>query len=407
MIQTHFSIMSVEFISLSAVAAILLAVFSGLTRQIAFLAVNVFFLWSLLLGPMGALSTIGFCLLGYVLTRLIARRSQFGVLVGALSIYILLFMYMRRYDFLTWILPQSVLTQALSTVGLSFLLFKIVHVMIEAHSGTLGPLQFSTYLNYCLNFTTFMMGPIQRYQDYYQQWFGTKEAIPLKFKSHLDAVVRVLVGLVKVYVLAEWFGDWALSSRTDLRALSLNGLFVKVYAFYFYLYLNFSGYCDVMIGVGSLLGVKPPENFNFPFLARNISDFWLRQHRSLTLWLTDYVFSPAYKWALETRQLGDRPLLAANGALMLTMLVSGLWHGTTLSFLLFGITHGIFLIIYRTWDTILTRSYGPARVRAWRAKWPVRLIGIGLTFNATAFAFIFFRLDAAQIAKLFGGFGIL
>ena len=263
--QTQLSLMAVEFLSLSAVAAILLAVFRGMTRQIAFLAVNVFFVWSLLLGPKGALSTIGFCLLGYGLTRLIAWRSRFGALVGALSMYVLLFVYMRRYDFLTWILPQSVLTQALSTVGLSFLLFKIVHVMIESHSGTLGPLQFVTYLNYCLNFTTFMMGPIQRYQDFYNQWFGTKEALPRDFKSHLDAALRVLVGLVKVYVLAEWFGDWALSPRTDLRALSLNGLFVKVYAFYFYLYLNFSGYCDVMIGVGSLLGVKPPENFNLPF----------------------------------------------------------------------------------------------------------------------------------------------
>ena len=149
--------------------------------------------------------------------------------------------------------------------------------------------------------------------------------------------------------------------------------------------------------VGSLLGVKPPENFHLPFLAHNISDFWLRQHRSLTLWLTDYIFSPAYKWALSSRWFYSYPLLAANGALLITMLISGLWHGTTLSFLLFGVTHGVFLVVYRTWDTCLTRRFGAQRVRAWRACWPVRVAGIIITFNATAFAFIFFRLDTAQI----------
>jgi D-alanyl-lipoteichoic acid acyltransferase DltB (MBOAT superfamily) len=312
---------------------------------------------------------------------------------------------MRRYDFLAWVVPDQMLTQALSTIGLSFLFFKVVHVMIEARSGTLGALQLPTFLNYCLNFTTFTMGPIQRYQDFYGQWSGANEAGPAEFDGYLDAVLRILVGMVKAYVLAEWFGDRALKPNTDLWDLSVVGLFVQVYAFYFFLYLNFSGYCDVMIGIGSLLGIKPPENFNYPFLARNVSDFWLRQHRSLTLWLTDYVFSPAYKSALSNGILARRPLLAANCALMTTMLVSGLWHGTTLSFLLFGITHGVYLVVYRTWDTMLKNRFGVKRVQAWRESWPVQLTGIGLTFNATAFAFIFFRLDSSQIANLISRVG--
>ena len=91
----------------------------------------------------------------------------------------------------------------------------------------------------------------------------SKEAIPLRFEAHLDAILRILLGLVKIYILAEWFQGRALRPNTDLVELSLLGLFVKVYAFYFFLYLNFSGYCDVVIGVGSLMGVKPPENFNY------------------------------------------------------------------------------------------------------------------------------------------------
>jgi alginate O-acetyltransferase complex protein AlgI len=395
----NLSLMSVEFFALSVAAVALLTVFSGVPRQIAFLVVNLFFLWGLLLGPQGASSTVVFCLLGYALIRLILRYPRAGFWF-ALCIYVGLFVYMRRYDFLTWVVPGELLTRALSTIGLSFLFFKVIHVMIEARSGTLGTLQFPTFLNYCLNFTTFVMGPIQRYQDFQGQWNEIKEAIPLRFEAHLDAVLRILIGLVKVYLLAVWFEHRGLQSDTDLLKLSLAGLFVQVYCFYFFLYLNFSGYCDVVIGVGSLMGIKPPENFNLPFLAQNISDFWLRQHRSLTLWLTDYIFSPAYKWALSNRRLSSHPLLAVNGALLMTMLISGLWHGTTLSFFLFGVAHGFFLVVYRTWDTLLVRQFGIQKVRAWRTRWPVRLAGIALTFNATAFAFIFFRLDTAQIEKV-------
>ena len=172
-----FSLLSVQFLALSVAAVLLLTVLSGLTRQIVFLTINVLFLSGLLLGPEGAASTVLFCLLGYLLTRLILRYSRVGFWV-ALTVYVGLFVYMRRYDFLAWVVPGQFLTQALSTIGLSFLFFKVVHVMIEARSGTLGSFQFPTFLNYCLNFTTFAMGPIQRYQDFHAQWNEIKKAIP-------------------------------------------------------------------------------------------------------------------------------------------------------------------------------------------------------------------------------------
>jgi D-alanyl-lipoteichoic acid acyltransferase DltB (MBOAT superfamily) len=311
---------------------------------------------------------------------------------------------MRDYEFLHWALPESMLTNILSTVGLSFLFFKIVHVMIEARSGTLCSLEFLTYLNYCLNFTTFMMGPIMRYQDYYAQWHGQKQAIPLCFETHLDAVLRILVGLFKAYVIADRLVPLALAHNSDILGLPLSVLLLRIYAFYFFLYFNFAGYCDVVIGIGSLLGVRPPENFNKPFLARNISDFWLRMHRSLTLWLTDYIFSPAYKWALEKDWFVSRPLLAMNIALLLTMLVSGLWHGTTLSFLLFGLAHGVYFIIYRTWDTLGAKRFGKKSLREWRRRWSFQLLGMFITFNAVAFSLIFFRLDEKQALQVFARF---
>jgi D-alanyl-lipoteichoic acid acyltransferase DltB (MBOAT superfamily) len=387
-----------EFVALSLAAIALSAVLRGPARQIAFLSVNLLFLAGLLLGIRGATVAVSFTLIGYGLVLLSRRRPD--RLWLAIGMYTVAFVYMRSYDFLPWILPDGLLTRALAIVGLSFLLFRVLHVMIDAASGTIEGLDFLTYLNYCLAFTTYTMGPIQRYQDYVAQWSGAKEAIPREFEAHLDAVLRVLLGLVKAYVLGAWFQERALRPDTDLLALSPAGLIVRTYSFWFFLYLNFSGYCDVVIGIGSLLGVRPPENFDKPFIARNISDFWLRQHRSLTLWLTDYVFTPCYKKALSHRITGRYPVGMANLCLMFTMLVSGLWHGTTLAFFLFGVVHGLWFVVYRTWDTLLIRARGRKRVRELRAKWSWHLAGIFLTFNATAFAFIFFQVRTERLLEV-------
>ena len=388
------ALMSPWFLGVALTAIVLVSALRGVPRQLAFLGLNIVFIGGFLLGPLGALSTILFALLGYGLVLASTDRWKLALAIVA---YVALFVYLRGYGFLAWVLPESFLVRALSTVGLSFLFFKVVHVIIDAHAGVLGRLDPLTYLNYCLNFTTFVMGPIQRFQDYRDQWTGEKEAIPLNFEAHLDAALRILVGLFKVYVLAAFFESRALQLDTDLSSLSPAGLIVQAYAFWFYLYLNFAGYCDVVIGIGSLLGVRPPENFNKPFLARNISDFWQRQHRSLTLWLTDYVFNPTYKHLLSSGWARTHKAWAAYIALMLTMVVSGLWHGTTISFLLFGLVHGSWFVIYRIWDDFLNKRLGKKRVQLFRANPLVQVGGIVLTFNATALAFIFFRASPESV----------
>jgi D-alanyl-lipoteichoic acid acyltransferase DltB (MBOAT superfamily) len=383
----------------------LISILGGIVRQVIFLAANIAFVW-FILGYEGTLSTLLLCLLGFALVKQHQRWPALKPYL-TLTVLVVLFAYMRNYDMLQWILPDDILTSIFRTVGLSFILFKIIHVLIDARSKTLRKLDIFTYMNYCLSFTTFMMGPIQRYQDFYDQWHGHKQAIPMTFEAHLDAVLRILVGLIKAYILATWVNQSALQADTNVLELSFAGWIVKLYAFYFYLYLNFSGYCDVVIGIGSLFGVRPPENFNMPFIAQNISDFWLRQHRSLTLWLTDYVFSPAYKAMLSGGALSGFPLLAGSLAFLITMLVSGLWHGTTIGFLLFGLVHGVYLVSYHVWDHQLNRRLGRKRTSEIRKTWPARGVGIFLTFNATAFAFLFFRLDTPHLFQfLVGIFGV-
>jgi D-alanyl-lipoteichoic acid acyltransferase DltB (MBOAT superfamily) len=394
-----FSPLSFMFLAFAWSAVVVLAGLGGRARELVFLSLNLLFLSVFLLEPTGVASTLAFCLLGYGLTHLVQQWPGRGMVL-ALVAYTALFVYMRQYGFLTWLLADRFLTQVLSTIGLSFLFFKVVHVMVDAHAGTIGRLRPVMFLNYCLNFSTFVMGPIQRYQDFDTQWSAAPAVEQMTVESQLDAVLRVLVGLVKAYILAEWCRAYALQPDTDLLSLSLLESAILVYAFYFYLYFNFSGYCDFAIGLGRLLGITPPENFNWPFLARNVADFWQRQHRSLTLWLTDYVFSPLYRWTLGRPRLGPNRLLGASAALMITMLVSGVWHGTTAGFALFGLVHGLYLVVYYLWDAMLTRRFGRRRIARWRAWWPVHAAGVALTFNATAFAFVFFQLDAQRLAEV-------
>jgi len=393
------SLLSPVFLGLSVAAPLALASLRGIARQLVFLILNLLFV-SVLLPPIGVVSTLAFAFVGFVATRLVGYLTRRALLVASLA-GLFLFVYMRDYDFLAWVLPARVLTRALATVGLSFMFFKIAHVIIEVRSGTQDPPDVLSFLNYCFNFTTFMMGPIQRFGDYREQWSGATLAIPLTVEAHLDALLRILVGFLKAYVIAAWIEQFVLPLDVDAAQLTAARVLVGIYAFYFYLYLSFAGYCDVAIGVGSLMGVRPPENFNAPFLATNISEFWLRQHRSLTLWLTDYVFSPLYKTTLHTSRLSSRPLLAASLCLIATMLVSGLWHGTTSSFLLFGLLHGLFFVIFRTWDAWLVGSFGRTRVRAWRAALPVRVGAMVLTFHATALAFVCFRHDIPHVLDIY------
>jgi D-alanyl-lipoteichoic acid acyltransferase DltB (MBOAT superfamily) len=394
------SLLSFEFLIFAPVVVAFVAATTGRLREIGFLAANLGFVYAII-GLSSLISTLVFCLLGWGLTKVFTSATQRAAVVSA-TLFIAIFIYMRDYEFLGWFLPNDLRLSSLQTVGLSFLLFRILHVMIDARGQMIDRIEPLTYANYLLAFPTFMMGPIQRFQDFRDQWSDRTRAIPMTFEAHLDAGLRILWGFVKVYVFGSVLNRFALQPDTDVLSLSAAQLWIQLAGFYFYLFFNFSGYCDIVIGVGSLMGVRPPENFNSPYIAQNISDFWLRQHRSLTLWLTDYVFNPFYKWALGSRLFASS-LVAGILAALLTMLISGIWHGTTVGFLIFGLVHGTWLAIYRVWDHVATARLGRKRIRQIRSTLPGRVVGILLTFHAAAFAFLFFRLDTPSLLSLIGG----
>jgi D-alanyl-lipoteichoic acid acyltransferase DltB (MBOAT superfamily) len=348
-------------------------------------------------GPLGMASTLGFCVAGFGCA--LAVRARPGRLWLAVCVLTLGFIYARGYSFLALVLPEQLQTTALATAGLSFLFFKILHVVIDSAGGRITP-SFGRYLAYCFNFTTFLLGPIQRYQSFADQLDGKVEALPPTFEAHLDATNRLLRGFVKKFVVAEYLVRYALQANAPVESMSLLDLQLATYAFYVFLYFDFSGYCDIVIGVGCLLGIRPPENFNVPFLASNPSQYWLRVHQSLTHWLTDYVFNPLYAAALRSRSMGQSPLGSMAMAVMVTMLVTGLWHGTTFSFVLFGVVHGLYLVVFRTYEHVALAALGRSGLRQLRASRVWLVASTIVTFHFTATAYIFFVLDTGSLMRI-------
>ncbi len=388
-----------QFLALAACAAVTLPISGGALRLALFLMVNAAFAgsyWGVTAAPVA----IAFCLTGYACARLVAGRGT-GTLMGAVTVLTGMFVYLRGYSLQSLTSPTATGADGiLAFAGLSFLFFKITHVVIDSAGGGIPSLSLWRYLAYCTNFTTVLMGPIQRYQDFATQWasptFGQAG-----FEQKLDAVNRVLRGLLKAFALAPWLYPYVLRPGLPIETLDGGTLLLRAYAFYVYLYLDFSGYCDIVIGAGTLMGLRPPENFHFPFAARNVSSYWLRVHRSLTLWLTDYVFTPAYRSFLTRETLGRHGFLALAAALMLTMLVAGLWHGTTLNFLAFGLVHGAALVIVRGYEQIMGRWLGRSSFRAFSESWPVTVAAVFLTYNFTSLAYALFVLNLDEGLRLF------
>jgi D-alanyl-lipoteichoic acid acyltransferase DltB (MBOAT superfamily) len=391
------TLLSLAFISL-AIALVLWVRFVPGPLRLAGFVVGSGVYASSFLSPVGRISTSAFLLAGFVLARIVQRWPRFTApAVGAL---VASFVYLRGYDDVVRLLPSGFWSPALATAGLSYLLFKVVHVVVDSSGGGLSRLGFWSYIAYCLNFTTFLLGPIQRYQSFLDQWEGRVEPLQPDLASHLDAVNRILRGYIKKWVLADLLTGLALLPGEQISGMSPAAVVLGSWFFYLYLYFDFSGYCDIVIGIGRLMGIAPPENFWLPFFSPNIAQYWLRVHRSLTEWLTDYVFHPVYTALLRSGLMRNRRLASRNVAIAATMIVAGVWHGTTLSFFLFGLVHAFYQVVYRTTEHVLSLRLGAQGLRNLRARPSWAILGTAVTFVATASAYIFFVLTPAQLFSL-------
>lgn len=228
-------------------------------------------------------------------------------------------------------------TGLLMPLGISFYVFQLISLIADSYGGRLDykPCLIDTVL-YAGFFVTITSGPIIKASDFMRD-IRRKRGFD-KYRINIG-IWRILRGLFEKFVVADRLGVAVNAVYSSPGAYSGLSLFIASVTFSLQLYFDFAGYSNVAIGIGQILGFDIPENFNLPYIARDPSDFWKRWHISLSSWLREYVYIPLG----GSRKGEGRTLLN----IMMTMLISGLWHGSTVNFLLWGCLHGIWQVLHR------------------------------------------------------------
>jgi D-alanyl-lipoteichoic acid acyltransferase DltB (MBOAT superfamily) len=252
-----------------------------------------------------------------------------------------------------------------------------VDVARSVYSKSQPPPSLPALFNYLLPFHMLAAGPIQSYDD-----FAAAAAAPppaLSALQALRAVERVAFGMFKKYVIAYSI------ERLLLTSFMADGAYfiVEVHLYLLWFYIDFSAYSDVAVGLGQLMGVRTPENFDRPYLARNMIEFWERWHITLGQWVRRHLYVPIQlAWVRKT---GGRHQLAISlVSVAAAFTISGAWHGFTLPFLIWGAMHGVSVMVatfYRHW---LTRRLGKQGVKAYLARPWIRVLATAITLEWVA-----------------------
>jgi D-alanyl-lipoteichoic acid acyltransferase DltB (MBOAT superfamily) len=270
-------------------------------------------------------------------------------------------------------------------LGISFYCFQSLTYTIDLYRKDGKPVRnLLTHMTAVSFFPTTLSGPITRVLTLAPQLEKPGKALSLEDSGR--ALFRIALGVLKKFLIADYLAENLVNRVFDTPGL-YTGMetLIGVWAFAFQLYYDFSGYTDIAIGSAMLLGIKLPENFNRPYTARNISDFWRRWHITLSNWLRDYLYFSLpglrSKWKIFTY---------VN--LTVTMVLGGLWHGAGWTFVVWGTLHGVALAVHHGFRT--ARGNPRPSNNVW-----IRVFSTFLTANYVAFCWIFFRASSFQNAR--------
>ena len=275
--------------------------------------------------------------------------------------------------------------EAFLPLGISFFTFEFIHYAYDRYQGKTAKGSTAEYFAFIFFFPTMVAGPIKRFQDFLPCIQNPSKDWALDWNR---GITRILCGLVKKFMFADFLTSLTDHlNREDVSVAPRWALLLWLFSYGWKIYFDFSAYSDIAIGSGRLFGIKIPENFNWPYFARNIAEFWKRWHISLYKWLVDYVFIP-----LGGSRGGQAKTL---GNIAIVMLVSGLWHGAAFNFILWGAWHAGLLILHRIW----TSSPFAQRVTTYPRVWS--WFSWVTTYTLVNLGWAFFVMDSSTALLFF------
>ena len=386
---------SPEFLAFAAVAAALLALSRRARwRRFVLFVANLAFLATFARGALSLVPFAGFLAAGYLAMKICAARKDRPTLYACLAVLVAGFCWIKGYAFVP---HAALLPDVFVTVGLSYVFFRVLSVVVDASQDALPhPIGVAGYVNYALNFTTLVAGPIQFYRPFVRDEVDDPPAVTRSAAAR--ACERIVAGFLKVVVLSP------VLLYAHQRAIAAASLPLILAMYPIYLYVNFSGYTDVAIGTARFLRLELPENFDYPFLARGYIEFWNRWHMSLSAWFKTYVYSPMLLWSM--RRFPGRRVEAALGvaAYFATFFLVGIWHGQTWTFVVFGLLNGAGVSGNKIYQLAMDSAMGKTRHRSLMAKTWYQAACAGATFLWFALTLVFFWAAWPQLGPIFGRF---
>jgi D-alanyl-lipoteichoic acid acyltransferase DltB (MBOAT superfamily) len=316
------------------------------------------------------------------------------ILTLGILLNLLLLGYFKYADFfianVNWVfgLNHSQLNLLLP-LAISFFTFQQIAYLVDSYKEETKKYDFLNYALFVSFFPQLIAGPIVHHKEMMPQFYLARN-LALRYKNIVLGLFTFFIGLFKKVVIADTFAEWATKGFDEATILTFAEGWATSLSFTFQLYFDFSGYTDMAIGIALLFNIKLPINFNSPYKATDIQDFWRRWHMTLTRFLRDHVYIP----------LGGNKTkpLRIHANLMGTFLIGGLWHGAGWTFVFWGFIHGLAIISHRIWRDLGFRMN--------------RFLAGVITFNFVNIAWVFFRAndwkDATKVLNgMFGFEGVI
>ena len=292
-------------------------------------------------------------------------------------------------------------------LGISYLTFRAVGMIIEMRDGTLKEFSLWEFLRFLLFMPTFSSGPIDRFKRFNEDYLTIPDRDELLDMLE-QSVKYIMLGFLYKFILAHIFGHLLLGHVKTYALLQVGifnlGTLGVMYVFGLDLFFDFAGYSMFALAASNLMGIKSPINFNLPFKSRDLKEFWNRWHMSLSFWFRDFVFMRLVMVLMRNKVFQSR-ITTSNVAYIINMLVMGFWHGVTWYYVAYGLFHGLGLVINDAW---LRKKKTLNKERKAKGLEPLpdnrwtQALGIFITFNTVMLSFLIFSgfLDQQWFPKM-------
>lgn len=281
---------------------------------------------------------------------------------------------------------ETTFSKIIMPLGMSYVIFRLIHYIVEIYRKTLPKHTFWDLALYTFFFPTFLAGPVDRFQKVQPQTAECKSFDPSDFNYGL---FRMISGMIKKFVVADSIKKYIMPLLLSPQDVSPVLVTFSVYALAIQIYMDFSGYTDMALGVSRLFGYKIVENFNNPYLKKNIALFWRNWHMSVYSFIRDYFFFPFFGYRASQAKIYI--------GIFSTMVIFMLWHEGSLPFLLLGVYHGSGLLIWQFFQEIKKKH---AKIRKLVDNPYADPFSTLVTFTFVSFGYILFAFDMSTVKAI-------